>query len=210
MSRLAETIAGLAGWRRALFAMAAGALSVLALPPFGFWPVLFIGIPALLLLVDGAGTWRRAATAGWWWGYGHFVAGCYWIGVALLVDPDRFGWLLPFATLGLPLIFALFPALATALARLVGRGGTGLLLALAGGWIVGEFARGHVLSGFPWNPLAAVWIETPAPLQGAALFGAYGLGGLTVLFTGLPYLASRPMRGRVPAAAAVIAVAVAR
>ena len=207
MPRFAETIAGLAGWRRALFAFAAGALSTLALPPFGFWPALFIGVPALLLLIEGAGNWRRAAVAGWWWGYGHFVTGVYWIGIALLVDPERFAWLLPFASLGLPMIFALFPAFAAVLARVFGRGGPALLVALAGAWIVGEIARDHVLSGFPWNPLAAAWIEVPAAAQGASLAGAFGLGGLTVLFCGLPYLFLRVGWERLAVAAVVIALA---
>ncbi|MFA5121174.1 apolipoprotein N-acyltransferase [Zavarzinia sp.] len=181
-------IAGLAGWRRALLAAAAGAVTVLALPPYGFWPALFVGLPVLFLLVEGAGSPWRAATAGWWWAYGHFVAGCYWIGEALLVDIAQFGWMLPFAVFGLPTVFALFPAVAAGLARLLLRRGPGLLLALAGCWALLEIARGHVLTGFPWNPLAVAWIDEPVMAQGAALLGAYGMSGLTVLLGGLPAL----------------------
>ncbi|MFZ2870880.1 apolipoprotein N-acyltransferase [Zavarzinia sp.] len=200
MHRLAESIAGLSGWRRALVAALAGAISTLAMPPLGIWPALFIGFPVLVLLIEGAGSPRRAFFAGWWWAYGHFVAGLYWIGIALLVDPERFAWLLPFTDLGLPLVFALFPAAAVALAYLIGRRGPALVLALAGCWILGEYARGHVLTGFPWNPLAAIWTETPVMAQGAALAGSLGLGGATALITGLPALLLRPSAtGRLPA-----------
>jgi apolipoprotein N-acyltransferase len=210
MTPLFETIAGLAGWRRALAAVLAGALSVFALPPFNFWPALFVTLPVLVLLVDGAGSWRRAFVAGWWWSLGHFVAGLYWIGIALMVDPERFAWLLPFADLGLPAVFAVFPAAAVALGYALGRRGAGLLFALSGAWVLGEFTRGHVLTGFPWNPLAAIWIETPAVAQAAAVVGAYGLSGATFFVAGLPALFLRPAPGRAVAAvaAAVVIVAV--
>lgn len=208
MKRLAEWIAGLAGWRRALLAVLAGAFATLALPPIGLWPALFLSLPVLLLLLEGAGGLRRAFWAGFWWSYGYFVAGVYWIGIALLVDPERFAWLLPFASLGLPLVFALFPAAAGVLAVALGRRGPALLLALAGAWIIGEYARGHVLTGFPWNPLAVAWIDLPAAVQGAALVGAYGVGGLTVLLAGLPFLllTAQP-RGRLGLAALAFVLA---
>lgn len=192
MDRFAQGIAGLTGWRRALVAALAGAISTLAMPPLGLWPALFVGFPVLVLLIEGAGSTRRAFFAGWWWAYGHFVAGLYWIGIALMVDPERFAWLLPFTDLGLPIVFALFPAAAAALAYLIGRRGPALTLALAGCWVLGEYARGHVLTGFPWNPLAAIWIETPVMAQGAALAGSLGLGGVTALVAGLPALLLRP------------------
>ncbi|MBJ7407758.1 MAG: apolipoprotein N-acyltransferase, partial [Bradyrhizobium sp.] len=43
------------GWQRAVIAMAAGALSVLALAPFNLFPVLFVTFPVLVWLIDGAG-----------------------------------------------------------------------------------------------------------------------------------------------------------
>jgi apolipoprotein N-acyltransferase len=59
--------------------------------------------------------------AGWWFGFGHFVIGLYWVGEALLVDPAKFGWMIPFAVFGLSAGLALFPALAVALAYLSAR-----------------------------------------------------------------------------------------
>ena len=90
------------GWRRALVAFAAGALSALAMPPIDAWPVLFFTFPILVWLVDGAAAGRLggiagAAIAGWWFGFGYFLAGLYWVGYAFLVDAKTFGWLLPFA-----------------------------------------------------------------------------------------------------------------
>ncbi len=68
------------GWRRAAIAFAAGALSVLAMAPFSFWPVLFLTLPVAVWLIDGAGAdklggWPAAALSGWWFGFGYFLAG---------------------------------------------------------------------------------------------------------------------------------------
>ena len=107
ITRLAHWIVLSWGWRRALVAFAAGALSVLALAPFDAWPVLFFTFPILVWLVDGAAAGRlgglpSAAIAGWWFGFGYFLAGLYWVGYAFLVDAKTFGWLLPFAVIALP------------------------------------------------------------------------------------------------------------
>ena len=102
ITRLAHWIVLSWGWRRALVAFAAGAVSALAMAPFDAWPVLFFTFPILVWLVDGAAAGRlgglpSAAIAGWWFGFGYFLAGLYWVGYAFLVDAKTFGWLLPFA-----------------------------------------------------------------------------------------------------------------
>ena len=50
---------------------------------------------------------------GWWFGFAHFATGLYWIAIALLVDAAQFGWMVPFAVLGLSAYFALYCAGAT-------------------------------------------------------------------------------------------------
>ena len=84
------------GWRRAAIAFAAGAVSVLALAPFDLWPLAFLTFPFLVWLIDGAAAGRygsigTAGIIGWWFGFGYFLAGLYWIGNALLVDAATFG-----------------------------------------------------------------------------------------------------------------------
>src|SRR5205814_1239748 len=92
------------GWKRVALALAAGALSALAMPPFNAWPILFVTFPVVLWLIDGSGAGRlrgvpAAAMAGWWFGLGYFVPGLYWLGYAFLVDASTFAWLMPFALL---------------------------------------------------------------------------------------------------------------
>ena len=92
LPRLAATLAAFSGWRRLLLAMLCGALAAAALPPFYALPLLLPAFVAALWLLDGASTGRQAALVGWAFGFGHFAAGLYWVGIAFLVDAARFGW----------------------------------------------------------------------------------------------------------------------
>jgi apolipoprotein N-acyltransferase len=180
LARLAHAVVLSWGWRRALIAFSAGALSVLSLAPFDVWPMLFFTFPVLVWLVDGSAGGRLggvpgAAIAGWWFGFGYGVAGLYWIGNAFLVDAKTFGWLLPVAVTALPAFLACYSALGLALARMLWTRGPARVLALAVSLTVAEWLRGTLFSGFPWN-LYGYALSGPLMLaQGAALVGIWGL-----------------------------------
>jgi apolipoprotein N-acyltransferase len=168
------------GWRRTAIAFASGAVSALAMAPFHAWPLLFVTFSVLVWLIDGsAGRFGRplaAAFAGWWFGFGYFLAGIYWVGIAFLVDAKTFGWLMPLAVIGLPAGLAVITALGTALAALLWTRGALRILALAAGLTIAEWLRGHILSGFPWNTFG---YALTAPLQLAQAASLIGLWGLT-------------------------------
>jgi len=54
LTRIAHYVMLAQGWRRALIAFAAGALSALALAPINAWPILFVTFPVLVWLIDGS------------------------------------------------------------------------------------------------------------------------------------------------------------
>ena len=56
LARIAHAIILSWGWRRALIALASGALSALAMAPFNAWPILFLTLPVVVWLIDGAGS----------------------------------------------------------------------------------------------------------------------------------------------------------
>lgn len=190
----------LTGRRSLLAAFLLGLLSALALPPLYLVPVLLLAIPGLLALLDGAGSARRAALLGFVFGWGHHIAGLYWISHALLTDPWRWGWLVPVAVPGLALPLAAYLAL-TALLAWQARPGWPRALALAGGWTLLEWLRGLLFTGFPWNAIGTVWAFDALPLQGAALVGMHGLTLATLLLAALPALGRRAMAGGVAALA---------
>jgi apolipoprotein N-acyltransferase len=200
------------GWQRALIALAAGAVSALAMAPFNAWPVLFLTFPVMVFLLDGAaaGKWRgipAAALSGFWFGLGYFVPGLYWTGYAFFVDAQTFAWLSPFAVLGLPAYLALYPALGFALARLLWTHDASRVLALAASLTISEWLRGQLLTGFPWNAFGYALSEPLALAQAASLIGLWGMTFLTVaIFASPAVLIDGGALGRKPWKAPVAAL----
>lgn len=195
MTALAGRIILLWGWKRAALAFFAGAFAVLALPPFDFFAAAFVSFVLLVWLIEGAvaapnaGFFRRLLPAmkiGWWFGFGYFFAGLWWLGNALLVEAKDFAWAIPLAVILLPAGLALFYALAAGLARIIWTEGVGAIAALAFGFGVTEWLRGFVLTGFPWNPIGHTAMPTPLLMQSASIVGIEGMNALAVFFFALP------------------------
>jgi len=186
LERLAERLASLRGSRRYALAAFLGVLATLALPPLFAAPLLVPAFTGLIWLEDGSRTRWHTILLGWWFGFGFFLSGLYWIGISMTVDLARFGWMIPFATGGLSAYFALYSALALLLLALSRARGVGRILVLAAAWTVAEWLRGHLLSGFPWNLVAYTWTLADAPIQLASVVGAYGLSLVTILIAALP------------------------
>jgi apolipoprotein N-acyltransferase len=216
LTRLSNAVVRASGWRRALIAFVAGAASTLALAPFHAWPVMFLTFPVLVWLIDGTRTARlrrvlSAAAVGWWFGFGYFLVGLYWIGIAFLVDAKTFAWLIPFAVMGLPAGLAVLTAMGTALAALVWTPGATRVLSLAAALTIAEWLRGHALSGFPWNAFGYALTSPLALAQGASLVGLWGLTFLAVAAFASPAVladtAAATRRPWLPLALAVSALA---
>jgi apolipoprotein N-acyltransferase len=210
--RAAAYLADIAGMRRWGWSFLLGVLAAGALPPIDSVPLLVVAFSGLVWLLDGVRAPRAALATGWWFGFGFFLAGLYWVAIALTVDIARFWWLMPFAAAGLPAAFALFTAVATLAAWSAAPTGLARIVALAIAWSVAEWLRGHVLTGFPWNLAGYAWAgDFPgglAVLQATSVVGIYGLSFLTVLAAALPATLADPGRRRwVPTVAALVAVA---
>ena len=182
----------LRGWRVLGAALLAGALAALAMPPLYWLPLAVLGIVAFVWLWQTAAGPRSALLRGWAWGIGHFAVGSYWIVEAFFVPPADFKLLGPPIVAGLAVVLGFFPGLAAGVTRLMvdrwpalgGRYRRLVLLAIA--WTVAEWLRGHLFTGYAWNPLGHVWAFATPLLQSAALFGVYGLGTLTFLVLAAP------------------------
>lgn len=196
MSRLAHFVILADGWRRYVIAFSAGAIGALAMPPIGFLPALLVTMPVAVWLLDGCGAkgrvglqrdrFRAAAAAGWFLGFGYFVAGLYWLGAAFLVEPDRFAWALPLGIFGLPAVLAVFPALGFAVSLSLWSPGPTRILALAGGLGVAELARGYLFTGFPWNDFGMAFGQYVTLAQGASIVGLHGLTPLVIAICASP------------------------
>jgi apolipoprotein N-acyltransferase len=210
LDRFAGWVRTRTGWHRALLAFGAGAASDLAMAPFHVWPVLIVTLAMLVWLIDGAvsraepsdAAWRtspprrwrsspsgHAAIAAWWFGFGYFFFGLFWIGEAFLVQAGKVIILLPFAVTAMPAGLALFWGAAAAAATLAWRPGLIRVLALALALATAEWLRGHILTGFPWNVVGYALTFPLSVMQSASVIGIYGLSLVTVFVLAAPLVA---------------------
>lgn len=202
IDRFAGWVRTRTGWRRALLAFGAGAASDLAMAPFHVWPVLIVTLAILVWLIDGAvaraepagSSWRaspaaQAAIAAWWFSFGYFFFGLFWIGEAFLVQAGKVIFLLPLAVTVMPAGLALFWSAAAAVATLAWRPGLGRVLALALAIAVAEWLRGHILTGFPWNVVGYALTYPLSLMQTASVIGIYGLSLVAVFVLAAPLVA---------------------
>lgn len=219
----ADTIVLLHGWRRLGAAFLAGATSALALAPVFFAPILLITLPVLVLLLDGADAdpapekrrwrdWLRPGAAfatGWWFGFGYFLAGLYWMAEALLVNAGAHGWLIPFALMFIPGGLALFIGLPCALAARFWGLGFARISVLACLLAAFEALRAVAFTGFAWNGFHSALGAHDTLIQGLALGGPW-LASLIVLLVAMSPAALWPttMTGRGSRLAVILTLAV--
>jgi apolipoprotein N-acyltransferase len=175
-----------------LLAAPAGALLAVAFAPARLW-LLGLLMPAVLFLLWEGVTPRRAAWRGFLFTGATFLAGTYWLYHSVHLVGGAPLWIAAILMLGLVAIMACYSAaLGYAVTRWSAAAGNLRWLALLpAGWVLAEWLRGWVLSGFPWLALGYSQLDTP--LAGyAPMLGVYGVslavavtaGGLLSLLLG--------------------------
>ena len=167
-----------------MIALLAGAATVLAFAPVGFYPLALASFAVLVHL------WMRAAPracfrSGFAFGLGLFGGGVSWVYVSLSQFGGMPAPLAGLATFLFCAFIALFPAAAGWLqARVPAADGARACLVIPAAWTLFEWLRGWILTGFPW--LSAGYAATGWPPQGyAPLLGAYGLSFITLGAAGM-------------------------
>lgn len=185
----------LLGRRRYFAAFTTGLLSALAMAPLDLFPILFITFPVFVWIMDGVYAdgiegWyaaiKKPFLCGWWFGFGYFLVGLWWIGNAFLVEAEDFAWLLPFAVILLPAAIAVYWGLAAIIARLFWNDHWGRVFAFAGAFGLIEFLRGFMFTGFPWNAPGYALMVHPLLMQSSSLIGLYGITLIAFLVFVLP------------------------
>ena len=192
-------------WPEAL-ATGAGALTVLAFAPFALSPFALIG-PALLFWLWVDRTPARAFRLGWLYGIGLMGFGVFWVRISIAQFGGVEPWLAVTIAGGFVLMMALYYGLVGWLGvRLAdGRRAQAMLLVFPGLWVLGEWLRGWVLTGFPW--LALGYSQLDAPLGGLAPWlGVYGVSLGVAASAGLLAWMVTPACGRRYAATAGLAL----
>ena len=181
-----------------LLSFLAGMTAALGFEPLGLWFLTFVGFAGLMWLTFNAATLRSVLARGWWFGVGHFTLGLNWIATAFTYQSAMPAWLGWIAVVLLSLYLAVYPATAAGLAWRYGRrDGMRFVLLFAAAWIVTEWLRATMFTGFAWNPAGVVLLPTGLARL-APWTGTYGLSGMVVLAGGCGLLVStEPRRYRV-------------
>ncbi|MGM0476371.1 MAG: apolipoprotein N-acyltransferase [Pseudomonadota bacterium] len=181
------------GRRGDALALVAGVLLVLAFAPFHLVPLAVLA-PGLLFWLWLPLTPAQAARRGFAFGIGFFLAGVHWVYVSIHVFGQTAAPLAALMTGLFVLVLALYPALQGAvsqwLVRRLGRSAPtaettvwALLAVYPALWLLFEWLRGWLFTGFPWLQLGDAL--GGSPLAGwAPLVGSLGLGGLAALSGG--------------------------
>ncbi len=162
-------------WIGDLLSLLFGGLLVFAFAPYNYFPLAILS-PAILFFLWHKITPLRAFWRGWLYGIGMFGMGVSWLHISL----DQFGGIGLYLAWGLTGLFVL--GLATyigligwAVIRLFPKcDSTRLLFVLPAAWVIMEWLRSWLFSGFPWLLLG--YSQLDAPLSGfAPLAGVYGV-----------------------------------
>jgi apolipoprotein N-acyltransferase len=161
-------------WLGDLLAFIAGSLITLSLAPFDIWPC---GILALVLfhhLLNNISA-PHAAWRGWCFGAGLFLSGASWLYVSIHDFGGASLLLASFLSGGFCLLLALMHAiLGYGYARWIRGSALGRSLGFAAWWVLWEWVRYWLLTGFPWLYVGYAHLTTP-------LSGWAPLGGVYVL-----------------------------
>ncbi len=159
-----------------------GCLLTTVFAPFG----LSLLVPVLLLPVLYVYLTVSPRDAGWlsfWFGFGLFLSGTYWIYISVVVFGEAPAWIALVLMLGLVLIMSAWLFVA---GWLISRFAAGepwfLMLVAPATWVFIEWLRGWAFTGFPW--LAIGYSQVDTLLAGwAPVVGVYGVSFMAMLGT---------------------------
>ncbi len=123
---------------------------------------------------------------GWLFGFGYFLASLYWITISLTFDKN-FIFLIPIALILIPAFLGIFYGVVTFIFYLFNFKGvisTFFLFSLLMG--LAEFARGQILTGFPWNLIVYSFSKNLNFISLLSIVGTYSLNLISISFFTAP------------------------
>ncbi|RMB02843.1 apolipoprotein N-acyltransferase [Eilatimonas milleporae] len=207
LASLMDRLVARGGYVMVGFAFFLGIALSYSFAPYDVFILILLGVPAMVLMLDRATSPSQAFRWGWWLGFGFFLVGLSWVGVAFTQQSAVSPYLAPAAIVSLAGLLAFYTGLGFWLSRLLWCDSLWRIVIFAAIWTLFELARGVLFTGFPWHVLGSVWSNWLPMAQNAHWLTVYGLGFVTVLGAGLltPLLSGRrDWRGLTAAVCAVL------
>lgn len=159
-------------------------LLIPAFPNFNLGFLAWISMVPLLFSLENTGAWRRFLK-GYIFGVVFFSGTLYWL----------FNISIP-GNIGLSLLLSLAPAIFCYLCLLDKRHALYAIAYVPSAWVLTEYLRAHLFTGFPWALLGYSQSSNLPLIQIADITGVYGLSFLIVLVNAGLYLVLRKAPGR--------------
>ena len=152
-----------------------GAVLVLAFAPFGAWPLAWVGLVPLLLALEGS-TPGRAFLLGYLFGLVFFLGTVYWV-VHSMYHYGGVPFVIGTAVMLLLVAYlALYPATFALLLKFTSSSnGLVRVFFLPSAWVMLEYLRGILFTGFPWVLLGYSQTNVPQIVQIADTVGVWGV-----------------------------------
>lgn len=167
-----------------LIALLAGSLLPLAFAPHHIW---FLGLlsPTILLFLWNSASPKSALQLGFGFGLGLFGMGVSWVYISIHDYGNTEAPLAVFITTLFVLILSLYPALqGYVLKKMYKQPNAALwLVGFPSSWVLFEWLRGWLFSGFPWLYLGYTQIDTPLGNY-APLLSVYGISWIIGIHAG--------------------------
>jgi apolipoprotein N-acyltransferase len=158
-----------------------GLFLVLSFPKIEFSGLAFIAILPLLFTLNRSGRKLPALACGVITGFVFSVGGLYWLTITM----ENYGGIPRVGSLIILLIFSFYLSLYVGLFAWgtvrMGKAGIPLMVSAPLLWVALEYARGHLLTGFPWNLLGYTQYNNLLMIQISDITAVYGVSFLLVL-----------------------------
>lgn len=169
-----------------ILVLLAGAAAALGFAPLNAWPVTLLALAFLLDHCVRAPRFGKSFLFGLCFAIGHFIVGLNWIATAFTFQANMPAWYGWGAVVLLSVYLALFVGLCCGVSWLLARGKPLAFAFIAAAfWMINEWLRATLLTGFAWDPLGVMWIGLPWIARAATVIGTYGMSGVAVLLAGL-------------------------
>ena len=174
-----------------LYIIFLGTISSYSLPPYNYFIINFITFSLFFIFIfkkKKISSNKYFFQYGWYFGFGYFLFSLYWISISLTFD-QSFKFLIPVAVILLPAFLAIFYGLMTYLFSIFYSKNVIIsffIFSILFGTI--EFARGSILTGFPWNLISFSFSSSIYFIQILSIIGTYSFNLICISLFTLPAL----------------------
>jgi apolipoprotein N-acyltransferase len=149
-------------------------------------PLMIIGLVSLFYFIYNNNlNIVRVFFIGCSYSFGQLFVGLYWISFAFEFTMNAGIWVGLIAVLILAILLSIFTGVSCALSKYIKDlwqlNVFGYALLFSSLLSMGEYLRGNLFGGFPWNILGYIWSESYVLMQPVSVIGIYGLGLLSFL-----------------------------